>query len=110
MDKLKLTGKTSIKDGCFTSTSLSRGQTKRLAYLVSCFDNREICVFDEFAADQDPSFKKFFYYNILPDLKEQGKTVVAVTHDDNYFDACDRLIKMDDGRIVNEPLKSVHAN
>ena len=110
MDKLKLTGKTSIIDGSFTSTNLSRGQTKRLAYLISCFDNREIYVFDEFAADQDPGFKKYFYYNILPELKEHGKTVIAVTHDDNYFDACDRLIKMDEGKIVSEPLKSVHAN
>lgn len=110
MDKLKLAEKTSVKDGYFTSTRLSRGQMKRLAYLVTCFDNREIYVFDEFAADQDPIFKKYFYYTILPELKEAGKTVIAVTHDDNYYDACDRLIKMDNGKIVNEPLKSVLAN
>ena len=110
LDKLKLTDKTSIKDGRFTSTNLSRGQMKRLAYLITCFDNREIYIFDEFAADQDPNFKKYFYYTILPELKNDGKTVIAVTHDDNYYDACDRLIKMDNGKIVSEPLKSVLAN
>ena len=110
MDKLKLEEKTCIKDGRFTSTRLSRGQMKRLAYLVTCFDNREIYIFDEFAADQDPVFKKYFYYTILPELKEAGKTVIAVTHDDNYYDACDRIIKMDNGKIVNEPLKSVLAS
>lgn len=110
LNKLKLAGKTSVRDGYFTSTNLSRGQRKRLAYLISCFDNREIYVFDEFAADQDPGFKKYFYYNILPELKQNGKTVIAVTHDDNYFDACDRLIRMDEGKIISEPLKSVHAN
>lgn len=110
LHKLKLAGKTSVKDGYFTSINLSRGQKKRLAYMISCFDNREVFVFDEFAADQDPGFKKYFYYNILPELKQNGKTVIAVTHDDNYFDACDRLIKMDEGKIISEPLKSVHAN
>ena len=100
MSDLKLDNKTSIKDGSFNSSNLSRGQKKRFAYMISYLDNRQIYVFDEFAADQDPGFKKYFYYTILPSLKAEGKTVIAVTHDDNYFDACDRLIKMDYGKII----------
>jgi putative ATP-binding cassette transporter len=100
MSDLKLDNKTSIKDGSFNSSNLSRGQKKRFAYIISYLDNRQIYVFDEFAADQDPGFKKYFYYTILPSLKAEGKTVIAVTHDDNYFDACDRLIKMDYGKII----------
>ena len=100
MSDLKLDNKTSIKDGSFNSSNLSRGQKKRFAYIISYLDNRQIYVFDEFAADQDPAFKKYFYYTILPGLKAEGKTVIAVTHDDNYFDACDRLIKMDYGKII----------
>ena len=100
MSDLKLDNKTSIKDGSFNSSNLSRGQKKRFAYIISYLDNRQIYVFDEFAADQDPAFKKYFYYTILPSLKAEGKTVIAVTHDDNYFDACDRLIKMDYGKII----------
>lgn len=101
MRDLKLDDKTSIEDGSFNSSNLSRGQKKRFAYIISYLDNRQIYVFDEFAADQDPGFKKYFYYTILPALKAEGKTVIAVTHDDNYFDACDRLIKMDYGKIIN---------
>ena len=101
MRDLKLDDKTSIKDGSFDSSNLSRGQKKRFAYMISYLDNRQIYVFDEFAADQDPGFKKYFYYTILPALKAEGKTVIAVTHDDNYFDACDRLIKMDYGKILD---------
>ena len=101
MHDLKLDDKTSIENGAFDSSNLSRGQKKRFAYMISYLDNRQIYVFDEFAADQDPGFKKYFYYTILPSLKAEGKTVIAVTHDDNYFDACDRLIKMDYGKIVD---------
>ena len=101
MKDLNLEGKTSIVDGELTTRELSRGQKKRLAYLISLIDNRDIYVFDEFAADQDPNFKRYFYYTILPELKALGKTVIAVTHDDNYFDACDRLIKMDNGQLVD---------
>jgi putative ATP-binding cassette transporter len=101
LHELKLDDKTAILDGEFDSSNLSRGQKKRFAYMISYLDNRQIYVFDEFAADQDPGFKKYFYYTILPSLKAEGKTVIAVTHDDNYFDACDRLVKMDYGKIVD---------
>ena len=32
-------------------------------------------------------------------MKEQGKIVIAITHDDHYFDAADRIIKLDMGKI-----------
>jgi putative ATP-binding cassette transporter len=31
-----------------------------------------------------------------------GKTVIAVTHDDTYFNCGDRLIKFDYGTIVSD--------
>jgi putative pyoverdin transport system ATP-binding/permease protein len=36
----------------------------------------------------------------LADLKDQGKTVIAVTHDDRYFHCADRVLKMDYGKFV----------
>jgi len=35
-------------------------------------------------------------------LKAEGKTIVAVTHDDRYWDVADRVIKMDYGTIVDD--------
>ena len=32
-------------------------------------------------------------------MKERGKTVIAITHDDHYIDVADRVIKMDIGKI-----------
>jgi len=89
-----------VSDGRFSTTQLSRGQRKRLALLTAYLEDRPIYVFDEWAADQDPAFRKVFYLELLPELKSRGKTVVAVTHDDRYFAAADCLIKLEEGRIV----------
>ena len=63
-------------------------------------ENRQILVLDEFAADQDPNFRKKFYYEILPDLKKMGFTIIAVTHDEQYFNHCDRRYNMTNGCIL----------
>jgi putative ATP-binding cassette transporter len=59
-----------------------------------------VYVFDEWAADQDPTYRQIFYSEFLPDLKARGKAVVVITHDDRYFHLGDRVIKLDYGRIV----------
>jgi len=68
--------------------------------LTAYLEDRPIYVFDEWASDQDPVFKKVFYEKLLPELKSRGKTVIAVTHDDQYFQCCDRMIKLDYGNLV----------
>jgi putative ATP-binding cassette transporter len=98
----ELTGKTHVVDGRFDTLELSGGQKKRLALVVSLLEKRPVCVFDEVGADQDPAFRRKFYKEILPALQQEGKTIVVVTHDDKYFDAADRLLKMDEGRFVTD--------
>ena len=34
-------------------------------------EDKNLYVFDEWAADQDPMFKEFFYHEILPSLKKK---------------------------------------
>ena len=94
--------KTDYSDGRFTRTDLSTGQRKRLAYITSLLEDKPISVFDEWAADQDPVFRKLFYEKFLDELRAMKKTVIAVTHDDRYFDKADRIIKLDEGKIVEE--------
>lgn len=98
---LKLEGKINFSDGSVNSSELSTGQRKRLAMLVSYLEDRPICLFDEWAADQDPEFRKFFYHNLLPELKARGKCIIAITHDDMYFSLADKIIKLDYGQIVS---------
>lgn len=93
---------TQWKDGRFTSLRLSAGQQRRLALVVALMEDKPLYVFDEWAADQAPEFRRYFYEELLPDLKQQGKTIIAVTHDDHYYHLADRVIRMEYGAIVHE--------
>ncbi|HEH5538176.1 TPA: ATP-binding cassette domain-containing protein, partial [Campylobacter coli] len=99
LEFLELKDKTSVKDNELTLTKLSTGQKKRLAMLIALLEERDILVLDEWAADQDPVFRRFFYKKLLPLLKEQGKTIFAITHDDVYFDMADRILLAQNGQI-----------
>ncbi len=102
LNLLEIEHKVTVKDGTLSTTNLSQGQRKRLALLTAYLEDRPIYVFDEWASDQDPVFKEIFYKKLLPQLKSRGKTVIAVSHDDRYFAECDRLIKLDYGRIIED--------
>jgi putative pyoverdin transport system ATP-binding/permease protein len=99
--QLELDKVVTVTDGMFSTTQLSRGQRKRLALLTAYLEDRPVYLFDEWAADQDPVFRRVFYLRLLPELKRRGKTVIAITHDDRYFASADRVIKLEEGKIVD---------
>lgn len=102
LEDLKLTHKVQIEQGKFSTTELSQGQRKRLALLTAYLEDRPIYLFDEWAADQDPYFKNVFYTQLLPALRARNKTVLVISHDDRYYYLADRIIKLDDGKIVSD--------
>ena len=89
-----------IEEGFIANIDLSQGQRKRVALLLALAEQREVMLFDEWAADQDPQFRRIFYQVLLPRLKEMGKTVIAISHDDLYFSLADRLLEMRQGRLT----------
>ena len=91
---------TGIKENRFARTNLSTGQRKRLALVAALLEKKPILILDEWAADQDSFFRKKFYHELLPELRRRGLTIVAVTHDDRYFDAADRILHLEEGRIT----------
>lgn len=97
---MQISHKTAYENGRFTTLDLSQGQRKRLALLVALLEDRPILVLDEWAADQDPPFRQYFYETLLPQLQREGKTIIAVTHDDKYFGLADRVVKMEYGAFV----------
>ena len=99
---LHLDHKVVREGGLLSTTELSRGQRKRLALLTAYLEDRPIYVFDEWAADQDPQFKEVFYTRLLPELKWRGKTVLVITHDDGYFGVADRVLKLEDGKLIED--------
>ncbi len=100
--RMELEEKTAYREGRFTNLQLSQGQRKRLGLIVALLEEKPICIFDEWAADQDPHFKKFFYEELLQDLRKQGKTIIVISHDDRYYDVADRILMMEYGRITKE--------
>ncbi|MBW4634011.1 MAG: cyclic peptide export ABC transporter [Iphinoe sp. HA4291-MV1] len=104
---LQLDHKVKVENGKLSTTNLSQGQRKRLALLTAYLEDRPIYLFDEWAADQDPVFKKIFYTQLLPKLRDKGKTVLAITHDDRYFHVADRIIKLDYGKVEFDKKTSI---
>jgi putative ATP-binding cassette transporter len=102
LQQLKLGHKVQIEQGRLSTTKLSQGQRKRLALLTAFLEDRPIYIFDEWAADQDPYFKDFFYMNLLPDLTARHKTVFVITHDDRYYHVAERIITLDNGQVTSD--------
>jgi putative ATP-binding cassette transporter len=103
LTEFRLFDKTRLTDGEFRTVDLSSGQRKRVALIVSLLEKRPILLLDEWAADQDPEYRRKFYFELLPALNRAGVTIVAITHDDRYIDELDvpaRRLRMDEGRFV----------
>ncbi|MHB0777602.1 multidrug ABC transporter permease/ATP-binding protein [Halomonas sp. WWR20] len=100
LDQLEMREKLQFEGARVVSTRLSQGQRKRLALLLALAEQRDILVLDEWAADQDPVFRRIFYRELLPRFREMGKTVFAISHDDHYFEHADRLLEMRAGQLT----------
>ena len=107
---LQLAHKVRLEGDKLSTLDLSQGQRKRLALLVAYLENRPIYLFDEWASDQDPVFKDVFYGRIVPNLKAAGKTVIVISHDDRYYSAADRLIKLESGQLEYDKRVVSNAN
>jgi putative ATP-binding cassette transporter len=96
---LQMNHKLRLDDGKILDLKLSKGQKKRVALLLALAEDRDIIMLDEWAADQDPHFRREFYQVLLPLMKEMGKTLFAISHDDHYFQHADRLLEMRGGQL-----------
>lgn len=99
LERLNMKSKLEFDGDRVINPQLSQGQRKRLALLLAVAEQRDILLLDEWAADQDSQFRRFFYHELLPQLRALGKTVLAISHDDLYFAHADRLLEMHAGRL-----------
>ncbi len=102
LERLEIAHKVTVKEGAFSTLDLSTGQRKRLALVHAYLEGRPVLVFDEWAADQDPTFRHLFYTELLPELRASGHLLVVISHDDRYFHIADRVVRMQDGKIVED--------
>ena len=99
LDILAIKEKVSVTDNQLSATELSQGQRKRLAMLLAVAEEKSILLLDEWAADQDPAYRRVFYHHIIPMLQKMGKTLFIISHDDSYFEKADRLLMMKNGEL-----------
>lgn len=99
LDRLKMSEKLELENGTILNLKLSKGQRKRVALLLALAEERDIILLDEWAADQDPHFRREFYQVLLPLMQQMGKTIFAISHDDHYFVHADRLLEMRQGQL-----------
>jgi putative ATP-binding cassette transporter len=98
---LRINNKVKVgEDGSVDTLALSTGQKKRLAFVVSCLEEKNMILFDEWAAEQDPAFRNYFYRELLPMLKRQGKGIIVITHDNQFYDIADKVIELDRGTML----------
>jgi putative ATP-binding cassette transporter len=100
IDRMGLAQKVRFENGTFSTRKLSTGQRKRLALITMLVEDRPVFIFDEWAAEQDPRFRDIFYHELLPDLRNRGKAVISVTHDQSYLTNADMVVRLEYGRIV----------
>lgn len=100
LDRLGLAHKVRVEGGRFSTTDLSHGQRKRLALLTAVLEDRTLFILDEWAADQDAGFKRWFYLEWLPELRQSGRTAVVISHDDRYFHVADRILRLEQGQLI----------
>lgn len=99
LQRLQMKGKLLFDGNRVTNPNLSQGQRKRLAMLLAVAEQRDFLLLDEWAADQDPQFRRTFYQELLANLHDMGVTVFAISHDDHYFERADRLLEMRAGHL-----------
>ncbi len=102
LERLGLSHRVAVEAGRFSTLDLSQGQRRRLALLSAWLEDRPFCILDEWAANQDPAFKQIFYARLLPEMRAAGKGLLVISHDEDYFDAADRVIHLSDGRVRDE--------
>lgn len=80
---------------------LSGGEQQRVSIARAVAGKPKIIFADEPTANLD-SISGEAVIDLLGELHKKGQTIVMVTHEEEYTKYCDRIIDMEDGKIVSE--------
>ena len=83
-------------------TELSGGQQQRVAIARSIVCSPQIVFADEPTGNLDTQNTKIIFDLFREIASELNKTVVVVTHDSDFAGVCDRIIAMEDGKIIHK--------
>lgn len=84
------------------ANQLSGGQKQRVAIARSLINDPLIIMGDEPTGNLD-SKNSNIVFDIFKELAvSQGQSLLVVTHDDDFAKRCDRIIEMDDGKVIKQ--------
>ena len=79
---------------------LSGGEQQRVSIARAISHNPKILFADEPTANLDNESSKAVM-EIFKDLHEKGQTIIMVTHEEPYAKLAERIVKIDDGKIIS---------
>jgi putative ABC transport system ATP-binding protein len=85
----------------FSPQNISGGERQRVAIARSLANDPEIIIADEPTGNLDTK-NSIDVINILTDLNQGGKTIIMVTHNPETTENCSRVIRLRDGRVMEE--------
>ncbi|MBL0745884.1 ABC transporter ATP-binding protein [Chryseolinea lacunae] len=85
-----------------TASRISGGQQQRVAIARALINNPDIVMGDEPTGNLDTRNTAIVFDMLQQLCREQQKTVITVTHDNDFAAKSDRIIEMSDGVIVNQ--------
>ncbi|MFN6558972.1 MAG: DevA family ABC transporter ATP-binding protein [Nostoc sp. ChiSLP01] len=85
---------------------LSGGQKQRVAIARALVNHPKIVLADEPTAALDSKSGRDVVTLMQTLAKEQGCTILLVTHDNRILDVADRIVKMEDGKLTDNAVLS----
>lgn len=79
---------------------LSGGEKQRASIARSLFNNPDILFVDEPTGSLDPINARIVQSLLIESCKKHNKSLVLVTHDDEFASCCDRVYILKDGILV----------
>jgi putative ABC transport system ATP-binding protein len=83
-------------------SQLSGGQQQRVAIARALVHEPKIIICDEPTAALDAKTGQKVMEILKTHALKQGRAVLVVTHDNRIFDFANRIIEMEDGKIIND--------
>jgi putative ABC transport system ATP-binding protein len=80
-------------------SQLSGGEQQRVSISRAIAHDPKILFADEPTANLDNESSRMIM-EIFKELNRQGQTIIMVTHEEEYGRTADRIIKLDDGKVV----------
>ena len=99
MEYLEIVG---IKDrALLPPVKLSGGEQQRVAIARAIASHPDILIFDEPTASLDGDTGRRIVEFVKQNILNEKRCIIIVTHDSRIFEYADRIMKMEDGRIIS---------